>query len=251
MDLKRKSINTVCLLLAAAMFAGCGFFDKGRAPDYSRTKPEGLYQEGVEYYQKGKYEKAVEVFQALKEEHPLSKYAIMAEIGIADSFFSDGKYPDAEATYNDFISLHPTNPNIPYAMYQIGLCHYQQMMSIDRDQSETIKAKKEFEKLMARYPESKYSAMAEKALRECKKRLAEHEFYVGQFYFRTQKYKAALKRFELIARDYANLGLDYKTAWFISESKKLLAAAEKDNSGKDKRAATESNITENYKGIPR
>ena len=68
--------------------------------------------------------------------------------------------------------------------------------------------------------------MAEKALRECKKRLGEHEFYVGQFYFKKKDYKAAIKRFELIMREYTNLGLDYKTSYFLKESKKLLAEKE-------------------------
>jgi outer membrane protein assembly factor BamD len=68
--------------------------------------------------------------------------------------------------------------------------------------------------------------MAEKVLRECKQRLGEHEFYVGQFYLKRKQYKAALKRFEIIERDYANLGLDYKVSYFIGETKKRLAEEE-------------------------
>ena len=47
-------------------------------------------------------------------------------------------------------------------------------------------------------------------MKESKQKLAEHEFYVGEFYFNRKQYKAALKRFETITRDYPNLGLDYK-----------------------------------------
>ena len=109
---------------------------------------------------------------------------------------------------------------MPYAIYQLGMCHYKQMYSIDRDQTETNKAIKEFERLIARFPNSKFSLMAEKMLRECKKNLAENEFYVGKFYFKKKQYKSALKRFETIAKDYANLGLDYKLSYFIGETKK-------------------------------
>ena len=90
-------------------------------------------------------------------------------------------------------------------MYQIGMCHYKQMLSIDRDQTETVRAAKEFEKLLARFPDSKFSLMAEKMLSECRVLIAEHEFYVGEFYFKQKKYQAALKRFETINREYANL----------------------------------------------
>jgi len=204
--------------------SGCGWWkDFWKRSERTRATPEGLYSRGVEAYQDGRYKRAVESFQRLKEEYPLHQMAIMAELGIADSYFSDEGYAEAELAYNDFINLHPTNENLPYAMYQLGMCHYKQMFSIDRDQTETKKARKEFERLIARFPSSKFSFMAEKMLRDCKQRLGEHEFYVGHFYFKINKYKAALKRFEIISRDYANLGLDYKVAYFIGETKRRLA----------------------------
>ena len=212
------------LLVFIFFLSGCGWWkDFWKRPERTRATPEGLYSRGVEAYQDGRYKLAIESFQRLKEEYPLHQMAIMAELGIADSHFSDEEYAEAELAYNDFINLHPTNENLPYAMYQLGMCHYKQMFSIDRDQTETKKARKEFERLIARFPSSKFSFMAEKMLRDCKQRLGEHEFYVGHFYFKREKYKAALKRFEIIPRDYANLGLDYKVAYFIGETKRRLA----------------------------
>jgi outer membrane protein assembly factor BamD len=140
-------------------------------------------------------------------------------LGIADSFFENEQYVDAEVAYNSFVELHPTNPNVPYAMFQLGMCHFHQMQTVDRDQTETLKARKEFERLIARFPQSKFAIMAEKNLREVKQRLAEHEFYIGEFYYRTRKYEAALKRFEGIQRDYPNTGIDYKTGRYIEETK--------------------------------
>lgn len=225
------------LLVAAAVFAisGCAWW-KHMWDRHEREKnaPEAIYQRGYEAYQDGYYKKAIEHFQRLRDEYPLSKLALLAELGIADSHFSDEEYGEAEIAYNDFINLHPTNENLPYAMYQLGMCHYRQMYEIDQDQTETIKARKEFERLIARFPNSKFSVMAEKVLRECKQRLGEHEFYVGHFYFKRKQYKAALKRFEIIERDYANLGLDYKVSYFIGETKKRLAEEE---AKKDKKPA--------------
>jgi outer membrane protein assembly factor BamD len=109
----------------------------------------------------------------------------------------------------------------------LGMCHYNQIGSIDRDQTEAIKARKEFERLVARFPESKFSTMAGKLLRECKQKMAEQEFYVGQFYFRQNKYQAALARFEKVVHDYANVGLDYKIEYFINETKIKIAEEER------------------------
>jgi outer membrane protein assembly factor BamD len=225
----KKIIFPVIFLLVLGL-SGCGWWTNvkewWRPADMSKATPEGLYKRGAEQYQAGRYKKAAEAFQRVKEQYPLHNLALNAELGIADSHFSDESYIEAEMAYSDFINLHPTNENLPYAMYQLGMCHYKQMASIDRDQTETIKARKEFERLIARFPSSKFSFLAEKQALECRKRLAEKEFYVGNFYFIQRKYKAALGRFETIAKEYPRTGLDYKVSYFIGESKKLLILQE-------------------------
>ncbi len=229
MDIKifRKIIGFKIVLLALLLpliFSGCSYFNKH---EKAKGSPEALYSQASAEYKNGNYKKAKEAFLNLKEEYPLHELAILAEMGNADSLYSDKDYAGAESAYSDFVSLHPTNENVPYAIYQQGMCHYNEIEDIDRDQTETIKAKKEWEKLVARYPESKFSSMAQKLIRECKQKLAENEFYVGRFYFRQKKYKAALSRFEKVARDYANVGLDYKIEYYINEAKIKIAEEER------------------------
>jgi outer membrane protein assembly factor BamD len=214
-------------MLMLLVLSGCTFtWPWTKKIDLARATPDGLYQQGVSYYQDGSYKKSLEVFQRLKEEYPLSKFAIMAELGIADSSFSAKEYPEAELAYREFLNLHPTNENLPYVMYQLGLCHFNEISTIDRDQSEAVKALIEFERLTARFPDSKFAFLAEKMIRECKKTMGEQEFYVGEFYFKIKQYRAALRRFEKIAREYANVGLDYKVSYYLIETKKRLAEAE-------------------------
>jgi len=227
---KLKNIGIILALLF--LLAGCSltkasimeFFGKGEPV---RSTPDALYARGTVEYQNGNYKRAREFYVRLKEEHPLHDLAILAELGIADSFYSDKEYSEAEVAYRDFVSLYPTNENVPYALYQLGMCHYVQIGAIDRDQTETIKARKEFERLVTRFPQSKFSILAEKMIRECKAKLAEHEFYVGEFYYKQKKYAAALRRFEGIARDYAGVGLDLKVETYISETKAKLAEEER------------------------
>jgi outer membrane protein assembly factor BamD len=233
MSLKVRSVRNKllpALLVLLMIVSGCTFtWPWIKKTSLNRATPDGLYQKGVEEYQDGSYKKSVETFQRVKEEYPLSKLAILAEIGIADSYFSGKNYTEAELSYQEFLSLHPTNENLSYVMYQIGMCHFNQISSIDRDQSETFKALKEFERLTARFSSSKFSFMAERMIRECKKILGEQEFYVGEFYFNIKQYRAAIRRFEKIAREYANVGLDYKVSYYIIESKRRLAEAEMKN----------------------
>jgi outer membrane protein assembly factor BamD len=220
---RRNLLTAAILLVLLSSLTGCAWWDNlwGREPRVRQT-PEGLYQRGVEQYRRGDYKDAIASFTRVRDEYPLNPVALQAELGIGDSYFENEQYIDAEVAYNSFVELHPTNPNVPYAMYQLGMCHYHQMQTIDRDQTETVKARREFERLIARFPQSKFAIMAEKNLRDVKQRQAEHEFYIGEFYYRTKKYEAALKRFEAIQRDYANLGIDYKTNRYIEETKQRI-----------------------------
>ena len=231
-----RKISLVLIFLLVLGVSGCGWWkdmkDWWRPSDMARATPEGLYKRGAEQYQEGRYKKAVESFQRMKDQFPLHPLAPDAEIGIADSLFSDENYVEAEMAYKDFIGLRPTNENVPYAMYQLGMCHYKDMGGIDRDQTETIKALMEFERLIARFPGSKFSVLAERHALECRRRLAEKEFYIGNFYFTRGKYKAALGRFETIAREYPGIGLDYKVGYFIEESKKRLILQEAEDKAK-------------------
>jgi outer membrane protein assembly factor BamD len=235
-----RSTKKIAFLAAFAvfllLFSGCALF---KHTDMARSTPEGLYQRGLDDYQEGRYKKAVESFQRVKDEHPLSEVSLLAELGIGDSYFSNEQYAEAELAYADFLSLHPANENLPYVIYQLGMCHYKQIGSIDRDQTETVRAKKEFERLVARFPSSKFSFMAEKMIQECRRMLGEKEFYIAHVYYKLKRYGAALRRFEVIAKDYAGLGLDYKVDFFLAETRKRLIEQE---ANKEK---------EGYRGISR
>ena len=220
----RKKTWPIIILALALTLSGCAWWKDFRSRGKPvRNVPEVLYQNGVEAYQEGRYKRAIEHFTRVKELHPLHPLALLSEIGIADAHFSDENYAEADLAYTDFLNLHPTHENIPYVMYQIGMCHYNQMHSIDRDQTETVRTAKDFERLIAKYPNSKFALMAEKKLLECRQRMAEHEFYIGEFYFKRDKYEAALKRFEFLAKNYPAVGLDYKTNVYLTETRKRLA----------------------------
>lgn len=227
------------VLLAVLMLWGCKIpLPWVKKIDMTRSTPDGLYQQGVEYYQDKSYKRAAEIFQRVKEEYPLSQLALMAELGIGDAYYSAKEYTEAELAYSEFVNLHPTNENLPYVMYQLGMCHFNQIDTIDRDQAEAFKALKEFERLTVRFPESKFSFLAEKMIRDCRKLLGEQEFYVGEFYFNIKKYQAALRRFEKVAREYANVGLDYKVHYYIAETKRLIADEEAKKKAEEMKAKT-------------
>ncbi|UCG21227.1 MAG: outer membrane protein assembly factor BamD [Deltaproteobacteria bacterium] len=166
---------------------------------------EELAEKGMESFEDEDYIDALKAFNTLKERYPYSRYAILAELKVADAHFHRKEYPEAIAAYEDFVELHPKNEAIPYVKYQIGVCYYEQMLSKDRDQTPTRWAILSFERLLKEHGDSAYAMEARKKINDCRKLLAEHELYVGRFYYKSKHYSAALGRFEGVLTDYMDV----------------------------------------------
>jgi len=195
--------------------------------------PQGLYENGLMLMGKKKYEKAAGSFKKVKEEFPLSKYTVLAELKTADAYFLDKNYVEAVLLYEEFKKLHPTHAEVPYVIHQLGMCHYKQMRTLDRDQTETEKAIEQFRYLIENFPQSPHAAEARTKMELCRKQLAEHEFYIGNFYFRGKKYRAALGRYEGILQKYPGTKLDDPVKRLITECQGQIAKQEQKRKEKE------------------
>ena len=159
----------------------------------------------------------------VKDRYPYSKYAALAELKMADALFKKKEYVAAYEAYTEFERLHPKHKEIPYALYQKGLCHFNQMSTIDRDQSHTLLAKEDFEGLIRRFPRSDYAKKARLNIRRCLIYLAEYELYVGHYYFKMGKYQSAMVRFANIIERYPDMGQYHEAMEYISKCKDKIA----------------------------
>lgn len=237
-EVKKNCFNSLLwLFLAAFLFSvsssGCALWKK-KEPD---PTPQGLYEKAMNYFNKKKYENAAEAFKKVKEEFPLSDYTLLAELRTADSYFFNKNYAEAIVLYEEFRKLHPMHPEVPYTIYQLGMCHYKQMHTLDRDQTETEKAIEQFRYLIENFPQSDHTTVARTRMQECQKQLADHEFYVGDFYFRTKRYKAALGRFQVVLQKYPESGLESKIKPLIAKCQTEIA--KEDRKRKEKEAREE------------
>jgi len=220
--MKQRSFFLFCIfILLALAIAGCSFFS-GFSKKEDDNSPQILYGNAMKLYEKKKYEKASEAFRKFKEEHPLSDLTPLVEVRLADSLFFDQKYAEAFIQYQEFKKLHPIHAEVPYATYQMAMCHFKQILSIDRDQTQTEKAIELFRFVSENYPQSPYAEQARGKITFCRRQLADHEFYIGNFYFRTKKYRAALARFEGILQKYPDSGLEGKIQPLIAACRKEL-----------------------------
>jgi outer membrane protein assembly factor BamD len=229
--LKSKSFRFYTALLSIGLLillTGCAaFFDvwggAKREPDAS---PKGMYDYASDLLKKKKYEKATEAFKKIKEEHPLSEYTPLAELRTADSVYLDKNYAEAIVLYEEFKKLHPLHPEVPYSVYQLGMCHYKQLPAVDRDQTETQKAVEQFRYLIENFSQSQHVAEGKIRLRICQRQLAHHELYIAQFYMRVDKYKAALGRLEGLLEKFPEAELQGKVEPLMKKCRTEIAKAE-------------------------
>jgi outer membrane protein assembly factor BamD len=203
------------LLLAAVsmlLICSCAWF---HGPVEEKTALE-LVQDGVDYFQAGDYKQAIASFEKLRDWYPFSKYAILAELKIADAHFNLESYPDAIFAYEEFEQLHPRNEAIPYVIYRIGRSYFNQIDTIDRDQSNAAKALETYRRLVQQYPNDAYAGMARSDMVACYQSLSGHEFYVGVFYYKDKKYKAAKARFTGVIEKYPDVGYTYKALTYLA-----------------------------------
>jgi outer membrane protein assembly factor BamD len=186
--------------LWVAGLTGCAWFKSNRV-----ETAEELAVKGMESFEDEDYLDALKAFNTLKERYPYSRYAILAELKVADAHFYRKEYPEAIAGYEEFARLHPKNEVIPYVLYQVGESYYKQLLSEDRDQTSTREAILSFERLLKTHPNSTYASQADEKIRNCRELLAEHELYVGRFYYKAKRYRAALGRFESLLAGYQDV----------------------------------------------
>jgi outer membrane protein assembly factor BamD len=225
--MKLKSSYLVLILILAITTAGC--FGKKKA---EKLAPE-LAAEGVKYYQDEKYDKAIKSFNQLKDWYPFDKLSILAEFKIAEAYFKMDEYEDAVISYELFETLHPRNESIPYTIFQIGMCYYLRIDTIDRDQKNTLMAIKTFRRLIRQHPDNEYAKKAADHIQTCLKSLAGHELYVGNFYMKAKHYDAAKKRFETILAVYPDLGFDEQAKKAIKKCNALMKNYDKTKEHKD------------------
>jgi outer membrane protein assembly factor BamD len=214
----KKLIFSLLTLLILLLLFGCGG-KKEKGLKTVEGDPGVLYKQGLGLFNKKLYKDALEKFEQLKSSFPDSPpYTAWAELKAADSHFLLKEYVEAAAAYEEFRKIHPTYEEIAYVQFQIAMSHFNRMTTSDRDQTFTRKALSNFEYLIANYPSNLFTEKAKDKIGICKRQLAEHEFYVGDFYYRQEKFRAAASRFEGLLEKFPRWPDEDKTLLYLGKS---------------------------------
>ncbi len=235
-DIQKRVFRAVvfCSLLILVL-GGCSTIKKYLGFDEEEKSVSELMSDGTKDFEAGRLTEAKEAFQKVKDRYPYSKFAVVAELKVADALYENEDYDESYDAYDEFEKLHPKNPEIPYVIYQKGMCQFRQIKTIDREQGHTLKANEEFERLVGRFPRDEYAQKARRNIRECLIFLAENELYVANYYYKMGKYRAALARYTYVIENYPDLGHYNHALESISRCReKILREEKKEEEKKNK-----------------
>jgi outer membrane protein assembly factor BamD len=189
-------MNKILVIILLLLFAGCG------ASKQAAFDPVARFSEAEELMRKESFEKARAAYQEIQEKAPDKSYNADIMLRVADTYFGEEKFDEALVEYQAFLNFHPVNKNASYAQYQVAMCSYKELPTVDRDPEITRTALKEFEKLLRKYPKSAYEEPAGKFAAICREQLAEYELYVERFYYKKGSFRAAIGRAEKLLKDF-------------------------------------------------
>jgi outer membrane protein assembly factor BamD len=215
----RRRVLAFWLVLALALAPACG----KKELTFEEVKPANeLYDEGLKILEGRNilglftlinYDKAIESFQAIIDNYPYSDYEDKALLKIADAYFDDKRYEEALAYYQDFADLRPNHPMVPYTLLRAAQCHYNQIQSIERDQSATRLSVEALQTLIHEHPYAPETRQGEEMMLKLRTRLALHMLYIADFYLDRTQWQSAAVRYRRVLDEYPGLGLDARALY--------------------------------------
>ena len=145
------------------------------------------YEQGKKSLEKGDVLFAAKKFNEAEVLFPQSNWAPKSALMAAFSYYSQDYYEDAIAELKRFIRVYPNHENIDYAYYLLSISYFEKIVDEKKDLQSIINSKKNFEIILAKYPNSEYYFDSKIKIDLINDTLASKEMYIGRYYFDKKK----------------------------------------------------------------
>ena len=199
----------LALCAAAWLVAGCSSTPADKTANWS---PNRIYSEAKDEVDSGAYDKAVPLYEKLEGRAAGTPLAQQAQLDKAYAQYKAGDKPQAVATLDRFMKLHPASPAYDYALYLKGVINFNDEIGLfsfmtrqdlsERDQKAAKESFESFKELVTRFPESRYAPDARLRMNYIVNSLAQYEVHVARYYYERGAYLAAVNRAQLALADY-------------------------------------------------
>ena len=145
---------------------------------------------------------AARMFEEVERLYPYSPWARRSVIMSAFAYHQAKRFTQSRDAAVRFLDFYPADKDAPYAQYLIALSHYDQIVDVSRDQTETFEALQALRESIERYPDSEFSKSAELKFDLALAHLAGKEMEVGRYYLKKKHYSAAINRFRVVVQEF-------------------------------------------------
>ena len=199
-SINSKLLVSVMIAFMLINVSGC---KKDKTIDDGRPASE-MYAEAKKHLSSQNWGRAVQAYQGLSTRFPFGRYTEQAQLELAYAYHKGGQPEAALSTADRFIRTYPSHPNVDYAYYIRGLTNYEQRVGFmermmpsrvrDRDQTAARESFRDFDELIRRFPNSRYSPDARQRMVFLRNNLSYYELDVARYYMRRKAYVAAAAR---------------------------------------------------------
>ena len=199
------SIRAILFLILIIILNACSKdeFKKSIVKEKSLDlQVQEAYKEGMEALEGNDVVYAAKKFNEAETLFPQSEWAPKSALMAAYSYYVQDYYSDVIDELIRFIKIYPNNKNIDYAYYLLAVSYYEQIVDETKDLQSIIEAKKNFEIVVKRFPNTEYAIDANFKLDLIDDFLAAKEMYIGRYYVDKKKWIAAINRFRAVVDEY-------------------------------------------------
>ena len=180
----------------------CSNNNKELSNNVIEQSPRELYQIAMINLDNKNYEEATLKFKEIIYKYPLSNEGVQSEIMLGFIDYLTMNYDDAIYKFNRVIKIYPSHKNIDYAYYMRAVSYFEQISGENFDGKSNREAKKNFQELLNRYPDSEYAKDSRQKLIFINENIAAKDMEVAIFYLNQKQYLAALGRYNKVIKKY-------------------------------------------------
>jgi len=198
--IRSKLLTAATIALLLVIVPGCR---KDKEAEIDQPAAE-MYEDAKRYLNAKNWSRAISEYRHLSTRYPFGRYTEQAQLELAYAYHKGGRPEAALSTADRFIRTYPTHPNVDYAYYLRGLTNYDQRVGFmermmpsrvrDRDQTAARESFRDFDELIRRFPDSRYTPDARQRMVFLRNNLSFYELDVARYYLRRKAYVASANR---------------------------------------------------------
>ena len=192
-------------------FTACSKKENLEYEKSKRIDPFLVYKEALEAFDKKDYFLASKKFDEAELNFSNTELAAKSSIMSSYSLYGINFYKESEENLKRYLEIYPADKNKIYANYLLAVIYYEQIQDEKKDLKPLIKAKKQINLFIEKYPNSEYATDLKFKKDLIQNQLADKELYIAKYYIDVKKWVPAINRLKKILNKY-------ETTVFIEEA---------------------------------